>query len=82
MTAGWTADSRAGGGSVGDDCHIAGENCPVGALGGVGGWLTGDGDDGRMTQDGDDEWWMTPRVPAAAATDGGLTVVSVELTVD
>jgi hypothetical protein len=45
-------------------------------------WLTGDGDDGRMTQDGDDEWWMTPRAPAAAATDGGLTVVSVELTVD
>ena len=28
-------DGRAGGGSVGNVCHIAGENCLVGALGGV-----------------------------------------------
>ena len=52
-------DGRVGGSSVGNVCHIAQENCPVGALGGVGGELTGDGDDGGLTHDGDDEWRMT-----------------------
>ena len=42
--AGWL-DGGADGGSVGNGCHVAGENCPVGVLGGMGGQLTSDGDD-------------------------------------
>ena len=59
----WDArlDGRVGSSSVGNICHIARENCPVGALGSMGGKLTGDSDDGQMTHDGDNEWQMTPQ---------------------
>ena len=50
----------------------------MGALGGMGSELTGDGDDGGMTHDGDDEWRMTRRAPGCSdrrwTSEAGLTV--------
>ena len=79
--AGWL-DGGADGGGVGDVCHIAGGNWPVAAWGDLGGQLTGDGDDEPVTHDGDDEWRMTPRAPAVAATGGGTNSGASRLTVD
>ena len=73
-------DDRAGGGWLRQERlpYCWGE-LPGGgiALGGVGGQLTGDGDDGGMIHDGDDEWWTIRRTTGAgrraAATDGGAS---------